>query len=65
MGVKTLHQDIGMDPAPYGYHSEVRNPGELEASPVAAPTPSSAPGRLIAISVIKISVTLGMCQCGR
>ena len=56
--VKALHQAAGTDPTPYGYRGEVHNPGELEASAVAASRLSSASRRLMAISVIKVS-----CDC--
>lgn len=53
--VKALHRAAGTDPTPRGYHGEVHNPGDLEASAVAAASLCSAPRRLIALSLIKIS----------
>lgn len=53
--VKALHRAAGTDPTPHGYHGELPSPGDLEASAVAASRLSSAPRRLTALSVIKIS----------
>lgn len=53
--VKALHRAAGTDPTPRGYYGKVHSPGDLEASAVAASRQSSAPRRLTALSVMKIS----------